>query len=82
MRAVAKTATYGTMHFGVAGAVAYAITGDLRAAIAISAIEPVVQTVSYILHERAWERWWPAREAMPGLARTPVRATASIEADA
>lgn len=60
MRAVAKTASYGTMHFMVAGAVAYAITGDWRAALAISAIEPMVQTVSYVMHERAWERLWPA----------------------
>ena len=62
MRAAAKTATYGVMHFVVAGGVAYAITQDWRAALAISAIEPAVQTVSYALHERVWERLWPARE--------------------
>jgi len=59
MRTAAKTATYGIMHFVVAGAVAYAITRDWRAALAISMIEPLVQTVSYALHERLWDRGWP-----------------------
>lgn len=61
MRTVAKTASYGSMHFIVAAAVAYAVTGDWRAALAISLIEPVVQTGSYVVHERLWERIWPAR---------------------
>lgn len=71
MREAAKTATYGAMHFIVAGAVAYAITQDWRAALAISAIEPLVQTVSYVFHERAWARLWP--QAEPALAKAPRR---------
>ncbi len=63
MRAAAKTATYSLMHFAVAGSVAYAITGDWRAALAISMIEPMVQTVAYAIHERIWERVWPPRAA-------------------
>lgn len=64
MRAAAKTATYSVMHFLVAGAVAYAITGDWRAALAISLIEPAFQTIAYALHERIWEKVWPPRAAL------------------
>jgi uncharacterized membrane protein len=52
----AKTATYAAMHFIVAFAVAFALTGDWRAATAIGLIEPAVQTIAYHLHERAWAR--------------------------
>jgi uncharacterized membrane protein len=51
---VMKIATYGTMHFGVAFGVAWALTGDARLAGAIALVEPAVQTVAYALHERAW----------------------------
>lgn len=51
-----KTMTYGVMHFAVAVAVAYALTGNLRAALAIGIIEPLVQTVFFTLHDRYWQR--------------------------
>ncbi len=56
MRDMAKTTTYGVMHLTVAMAVAYAITGSWQIALGIGLIEPVVQTVCYTLHERAWRR--------------------------
>lgn len=77
MRAAAKTATYSVMHFVVAGAVAYAITGDWRAALAISLIEPAFQTIAYAIHERVWERVWPPRAS---LAPSPKRAHAAAPA--
>lgn len=49
-----KIASYGTMHFAVAFGTAWALTGDLRVAGAIAVVEPAVQTVAYVLHERAW----------------------------
>ena len=49
-----KTATYGAMHLVVAVAVAFALTGDLAIALGIGLLEPLVQTVFYNLHERAW----------------------------
>ncbi|MDX2237609.1 MAG: DUF2061 domain-containing protein [Hyphomonadaceae bacterium] len=61
MRTVAKTATYSATHFVVAASVAYALTGDWRVALAISLVEPLVQTVAYAAHEKAWERLAPAR---------------------
>ena len=54
MRDLIKTVTYGTMHFVVAVAVAYAISGSWQIAIGIGLIEPAVQTIAYVVHERAW----------------------------
>ena len=54
MRDLLKTFTYGSMHLTVAVAVAFAITGSWQVALGIGIIEPVVQTLFYNLHERAW----------------------------
>ncbi|WP_242914175.1 DUF2061 domain-containing protein [Brevundimonas pishanensis] len=51
-----KTLTYGLMHFTVAVAVAFALTGNIRASLAIGIIEPLVQTVFFTLHDRFWTR--------------------------
>ncbi|MFN7163305.1 MAG: DUF2061 domain-containing protein [Hyphomonas sp.] len=64
-RPALKTLTYSLMHFTVAISVAYALTASWQAALAIGLIEPLVQTIAYTLHERAWER--PGRHA-PDLA--------------
>ena len=52
----AKTLSYGVMHFTVAVIVAYALTGDIRIALAIGVVEPLVQTVFFTLHDRIWAR--------------------------
>ncbi|MBX9616203.1 MAG: DUF2061 domain-containing protein [Caulobacteraceae bacterium] len=54
-----KTLTYGAMHFVVAVLVAFAITRDWRAALAIGLVEPLVQMVFFAVHDRIWS----AREA-------------------
>ena len=51
-----KTATYYVMHITVAAAVAYAITGDLMMAFALSLLEPTVQAVAFFVHEKLWSR--------------------------
>lgn len=56
MRLALKTGTYSLMHLTVAIAVAYAITQDWRAALAVGIIEPMVQTAAFFLHDRAWAR--------------------------
>lgn len=61
-----KTVTYGLMHFTVAVAVAFALTGDLATALAIGVIEPLVQTVFFTLHDRIWTRM-EERRALRGL---------------
>jgi uncharacterized membrane protein len=55
MRLALKTLSYGTLHIGVATAVAYALTGNLTAALGIGLIEPLVQTAVFAVHERLWE---------------------------
>jgi len=55
MREVYKTVSYGCMHFCVAVGVAFAVSGSWAIALGIGLIEPVVQTVFYVLHERAWK---------------------------
>ena len=62
MRLALKTLTYASMHLIVAVAVAYALTRDWRVALAVGVIEPLVQTVFFNLHERAWSRADKARD--------------------
>ncbi len=56
MRLAAKTVSWSLVHMTVAIAVAYALTQDWRAALAVGLIEPVFQTIAYAAHERAWSR--------------------------
>lgn len=51
-----KTLSYALMHLVVAFCVAYALTRDWRAALAIGLVEPIFQTIAFALHERAWAR--------------------------
>lgn len=67
MRLAAKTASWSLVHMIVAISVAYALTRDWRAALAVGLIEPVFQTIAFAVHERAW-----ARAAAP----VPIRAHA------
>jgi uncharacterized membrane protein len=54
MRLAAKTLSWSVTHMLVAISVAYALTRDWRAALAVGLIEPVFQTLAFVLHERAW----------------------------
>ena len=56
MRTAKKTLSYSLMHLTVAFCVAYALTRDWRAALAIGTIEPIFQTIAFAVHERAWAR--------------------------
>lgn len=51
-----KTLTYCLMHFTVAIAVAFALTGSWALALSIGIIEPLVQTVFFNMHERGWNK--------------------------
>lgn len=66
-----KTATYALMHFVVAIAVAYALTGSWQLALAIGLVEPIVQTFAFAIHERLWNRasGWKAIADGPSSAR-------------
>lgn len=52
-----KTLTYSIMHFAVAVSVAFILTGgNIRLALAIGFVEPIVQTVFFTIHDRFWAR--------------------------
>lgn len=58
-----KTASYGVMHMTIAIVVAYALSGDWRIALAIGLVEPVIQTIAFFFHEKAWHRFGNRRQA-------------------
>ena len=50
-----KTLSYYVIHITVAALVAYAVTGNLIAALTLSLLEPTVQMLFFFLHEKLWE---------------------------
>ncbi|KRB40614.1 MAG: DUF2061 domain-containing protein [Pseudomonadota bacterium] len=74
MQTAKKTLSYSLMHLVVAITVAYALTRDWRAALAIGMIEPIFQTMAFVMHERVW-----ARIAAKGTSSAGIR-SASVEA--
>ncbi len=59
MRRLTKTASYWLVHISVAVTVAWALTGNLAAAMAIGLLEPTVQAFVFYFHEMLWERKGP-----------------------
>lgn len=58
-----KTLTFTLMHFCIAFAVTYAITGSIALGGLVAAIEPLANSVGFYLHERVWQRIeGPARQ--------------------
>lgn len=55
-RTLLKTLSYAVMHMTVAIFLAYVISGSWKIALAIGLIEPLVQTVAFFFHERAWHK--------------------------
>lgn len=53
---IKKTASYYVVHITVAALVAYAVTGDLVAAITLSLLEPTIQAAVFFFHEKVWQR--------------------------
>lgn len=66
-----KTITFAVMHFSVAFAVAWALTGDWAIGGTVALVEPAVNSVGYIFHEKLWERIKARR------APTPLQAALS-----
>ncbi|MDO5059704.1 MAG: DUF2061 domain-containing protein [Neisseria sp.] len=61
-----KTLTFAILHFTVAFSIAYILTGSITVSGAVALIEPVVNTVVFYFHEKAWVRY----EKKKGLRRT------------
>ena len=51
-----KTATFAAMHFSIAFAVVYAMTGSLLLGGAVAIVEPAVNTVAFHFHEKVWKK--------------------------
>lgn len=62
-----KTITFAIVHFSVAFSVAYLITGSLGVASALALIEPMVNTVAYFFHEKAWDAYRAAQQQATNL---------------
>lgn len=65
-----KTASYYVLHMLVASMVAYAVMRDVVMAATLSLLEPTVQAVAFLFHEKAWQ--WRARRS--GGAPAPAAA--------
>lgn len=50
-----KTISFAIMHFSVAFAVTYLITGSLVLGGVVALVEPAVNTVAYFFHEKLWQ---------------------------
>jgi uncharacterized membrane protein len=51
-----KTGTYWVCHITVAFTLAFLLTGNWHAALAIGFLEPSVQAIVFYFHEIAWDR--------------------------
>lgn len=51
-----KTLTYTTMHFAIAFSVAWLLTGDVLVGGLVATVEPAVNSVGYVIHEKIWQR--------------------------
>ena len=52
-----KTFTFAVLHFSVAFSVAYVLTGSLGISSAVGLVEPMVNTVAFYFHEKAWQKF-------------------------
>ena len=48
-----KTFTFAVLHFSVA----YVLTGSLGVSSAVALVEPMVNTVAFYFHEKAWQKF-------------------------
>ncbi len=53
-----KTCSFAVMHFTVAFAVAYLLTGSLVIGGTVALVEPAVNTVAFYFHEKFWQKNW------------------------
>ncbi|MGA7799610.1 MAG: DUF2061 domain-containing protein [Gammaproteobacteria bacterium] len=51
-----KTATFAALHFSIAFAVSYLLTGDVLVGGAIALMETAVNTVGFHFHEKVWRK--------------------------
>ncbi|OEE51419.1 hypothetical protein A1OS_06070 [Enterovibrio norvegicus] len=71
-----KTLSFAVIHFTVAFTVAFVLTGDILLGSLIAMVEPMVNTVAFYFHEKAWE----SKMLKNALRGNPGRKTASFAA--
>lgn len=64
-----KTLTFTLMHFCIAFAVAYALTGSVAVGGLVAAVEPLCNSVGFYVHERIWQRLDKARGTPAGASQ-------------
>ena len=52
-----KTFTFAVLHFSVAFGVAYVLTRSIGISSAVALVEPMVNTVAFYFHEKAWQKF-------------------------
>jgi uncharacterized membrane protein len=62
---MSKTMSFAVVHFTVAFAVGYVMTGSVLVGGAIALVEPFVNTIAYHFHERVWNRIQKTRHKVP-----------------
>ena len=81
---MAKSATFGALHIGIAFTVSYLLTGSVAIAGAITLVEPLANTVAHYFFDRLWghpvlvgrwRAWRHARTARPDATRAPACAS-------
>ena len=73
---MAKSASFGVMHLGIAFGVTYALTGNVAVAGAVTVVEPVCNTVAHYF----FERWWVDRQARRAGAAPALAAAGAAQA--
>lgn len=68
-----KTISFGLVHFLVAFAVVFALTGSLVLGGLVALIEPLVNTVAYHYHEKVWDRLRSRRAARLAVPQAACR---------
>ncbi|MGP0170668.1 DUF2061 domain-containing protein [Pseudomonas sp. NCHU5208] len=57
-----KTLTFTIMHFCIAFAVAYLLTGSIAVSGLVAAVEPLCNSVGFYFHEKIWQRFEKRRQ--------------------
>lgn len=60
-----KTMSFAAVHFTVAFTVGYLISGSVLVGGAIALVEPMINTVAYHFHEKAWNHLSRVRHTSP-----------------
>ncbi len=67
-----KSISFAVMHFSIAFSVAWALTGDIMVGGLVAVVEPAINSVAYVFHERVWLRIRERKSAMYKKAMLPA----------